>query len=83
MNILLLVISIAYSTSSINIIHDIEEYYDIIHPPQFLKNPLLPHHHSKRCTSIENSEAINAYFEDKWKKVSKNYQILIGTPCLG
>jgi hypothetical protein len=66
-----------------NVLHDIEEYYDIMHPPQFSKNPLLSHHHSKRCTSIENSESINAYFEDKWKKPSKNYQILISTPCLG
>lgn len=62
---------------------DINNYHDLKHPPQYNANPLMPHHHSKRCTIIENRDAVNSYFSGVYKTVSSSNQILVSTPCLG
>ncbi len=62
---------------------DINSFYDTQHPPQFHMNPLLSVHHSKRCTSIENNESILKFMSGTWKSTSKDFQILVSTPCLG
>lgn len=62
----------------------LQTLYDKQYPTQFHNNPVMPHHHEKRCVAVDTAQTVDHFLKGTWREATKvDNAILVSSPCLG